>query len=201
MIRPSESVLLSDGLCFTSLHFQSVLPRNPASCAQPAAGGGEWARGRKANRPAVLSGCQHTHAATRPHAAPTAQQQHVERNKANALAFYEMAFNQHKVKEATEQYVGDVYLQHNPDVAEGGQAFIDAFVPFANAHPKSKAEIKRVMADGDLVMLHVHSTVDEKDRGEAVVDIFRFDEQGKIVEHWDVIQQVPEKTASGRSMF
>ncbi len=112
-----------------------------------------------------------------------------------------MAFNQHKVKEATEQYVGDVYLQHNPDVAEGGQAFIDAFVPFLKAHPKSKAEIKRVMADGDLVMLHVHSTVDEKDRGEAVVDIFRFDEQGKIVEHWDVIQQVPEKTASGRSMF
>lgn len=150
---------------------------------------------------AVLSGCQHTNAATRTHAAQTAQQQHVERNKANALAFYEMAFNQYKVKEATEQYVGDVYLQHNPGVADGGQAFIDAFVPFLKAHPKSKAEIKRVMADGDLVMLHVHSTVDEKDRGEAVVDIFRFDEQGKIVEHWDVIQQVPEKTASGRSMF
>ena len=112
-----------------------------------------------------------------------------------------MAFNQHKVKEATEKYIGNVYLQHNPGVADGGQAFIDAFVPFLKAHPKSKAEIKRVMADGDLVMLHVHSTVDEKDRGEAVVDIFRFDEQGKIVEHWDVIQQVPEKTASGRSMF
>ncbi|WP_416191849.1 nuclear transport factor 2 family protein [Neisseria sp. CCUG12390] len=150
---------------------------------------------------AVLTGCQNTNAAARTGVAQTAQQQQVERNKANALAFYEMAFNQHKVKEATEKYVGDVYLQHNPGVADGGQAFIDAFVPFLKEHPKSKAEIKRVMADGDLVMLHVHSTIDEKDRGEAVVDIFRFDENGKIVEHWDVIQQVPEKTASGRSMF
>ncbi|MBF0784221.1 hypothetical protein E4T80_01850 [Muribacter muris] len=124
-----------------------------------------------------------------------------EQNKATALAFYEMAFNQHKVKEATEKYVGKEYLQHNPTVADGGQAFIDAFVPFLKAHPKSKAEIKRVMADGDLVMLHVHSTMDENDKGEAVVDIFRFDENGKIVEHWDVIQAVPEKTESGRSMF
>ncbi|MDD0824046.1 ester cyclase [Mannheimia sp. AT1] len=124
-----------------------------------------------------------------------------EQNKKLALEFYEMAFNQHKVKEATEKYVGKEYLQHNPSVADGGQAFIDAFEPFLKEHPKSKAEIKRVMADGDLVMLHVHSTMDENDRGEAVVDIFRFDENGKIVEHWDVIQAVPEKTESGRSMF
>lgn len=124
-----------------------------------------------------------------------------EQNKQNVLAFYEMAFNQHKVKEATEKYIGTEYLQHNPTVADGGQAFIDAFEPFLKAHPKSKAEIKRVVADGDLVMLHVHSTMDENDRGEAVVDIFRLDENGKIIEHWDVIQAVPEKTESGRSMF
>lgn len=124
-----------------------------------------------------------------------------EQNKQNALAFYEMAFNQHKVQEATEKYIGREYLQHNPTVADGGKAFIDAFVPFLKAHPKSKAEIKRVIAEGDLVMLHVHSTLDENDRGEAVVDIFRFDENGKIIEHWDVIQAVPEKTESGRSMF
>lgn len=152
---------------------------------------------------AALAGCQTASAevGSKQTAVQSNAQTQVERNKANALAFYEMAFNQHKVKEATEKYVGDTYLQHNPDVADGGQAFIDAFVPFLKEHPKSKAEIKRVMADGDLVMLHVHSTIDEKDRGEAVVDIFRFDENGKIVEHWDVIQQVPEKTASGRSMF
>lgn len=124
-----------------------------------------------------------------------------EQNKAAALEFYEMAFNQHKVKEATEQFIGTEYLQHNPTVKDGGQAFIDAFEPFLKAHPKSRAEIKRVVAEGDLVMLHVHSTMDENDRGEAVVDIFRFDENGKIVEHWDVIQTVPEKTESGRLMF
>lgn len=124
-----------------------------------------------------------------------------EQNKANALAFYEMAFNQHKVQEATDKYIGKEYLQHNPTVADGGQAFVDAFAPFLKANPKSRAAIKRVVADGDLVMLHVHSKLNDEDRGEAVVDIFRFDENGKIVEHWDVIQAVPEKTESGRGMF
>ena len=104
-----------------------------------------------------------------------------EQNKANALAFYEMAFNQHKVQEATDKYIGKEYLQHNPTVADGGQAFVDAFAPFLKANPKSRAEIKRVVADGDLVMLHVHSKLNDEDRGEAVVDIFRFDENGKKV--------------------
>lgn len=124
-----------------------------------------------------------------------------EQNKANALAFYDLAFNQHKVQEATDKYIGKEYLQHNPGVADGGQAFVDAFAPFLKDHPKSKATIKRVIADGDLVALHVHSQLDDEDRGEAVVDIFRFDKDGKIVEHWDVIQAVPEKTESGRGMF
>lgn len=124
-----------------------------------------------------------------------------EQNKANALAFYDLAFNQHKVQEATDKYIGKEYLQHNPGVADGGQAFVDAFAPFLKEHPKSKATIKRVIADGDLVALHVHSQLNDEDRGEAVVDIFRFDKDGKIVEHWDVIQAVPEKTESGRGMF
>lgn len=124
-----------------------------------------------------------------------------EQNKANALAFYDLAFNQHKVQEATDKYIGKEYLQHNPGVADGGQAFVDAFAPFLKEHPKSKATIKRVIADGDLVALHVHSQLNDEDRGEAVVDIFRFDKNGKIVEHWDVIQAVPEKTESGRGMF
>lgn len=124
-----------------------------------------------------------------------------ERNKANALAFYEMAFNQHRVQEAADRYIGKTYLQHNPGVTDGAQAFVDAFVPFLKENPQSRAEIKRVMADGDLVMLHVLSRTSPQDKGEAVVDIFRFDKAGKIVEHWDVIQAVPDKTASGRSMF
>ncbi|MCF7530057.1 nuclear transport factor 2 family protein [Neisseria lisongii] len=129
------------------------------------------------------------------------QQSILERNKANVLDFYELAFNQHKLQEAVGKHVGAEYLQHNPTVADGGQAFIDAFAPFLKSHPQSKATIKRVAADGDLVWLHVHSQLDDKDRGEAVVDIFRLDENGKIVEHWDVIQAVPEKTESGRGMF
>ncbi|WP_418145930.1 ester cyclase [Actinobacillus pleuropneumoniae] len=124
-----------------------------------------------------------------------------EQNKKNALEFYELVFNQHKVQEGTDKYIGKEYLQHNPTVADGGKAFVDAFAPFLKEHPQSRAEIKRVVAEGDLVMLHVHSTLNPQDKGEAVVDIFRFDENGKIVEHWDVIQAVPEKTASGRSML
>ena len=100
------------------------------------------------------------------------------------------------------QYVGKEYLQHNPMVADSGQAFIDTFAPFLKLNPQSRASVKRVIAEGDLVALHVHSQLSPEDKGEAVVDIFRFDNDGKIVEHWDVIQPVPkEKTASGRSMF
>lgn len=134
------------------------------------------------------------------HAVQTAQST-LERNKANVLGFYELAFNQHKVQEAVDKYIGKEYLQHNPTVADGGQAFIDAFAPFLKGHPQSRASIKRVIAEGDLVMVHVHSQLNAQDKGEAVVDIFRLDKDGKIVEHWDVIQAVPEKTVSGRSMF
>ncbi len=100
------------------------------------------------------------------------------------------------------QYVGKEYWQHNPTVADSGQAFIDAFAPFLKQNSQSRASVKRVIADGDLVALHVHSQLSPEDAGEAVVDIFRFDNEGKIVEHWDVIQAVPkEKNASGRGMF
>ncbi|ASP17376.1 ester cyclase [Neisseria sp. 23W00296] len=141
------------------------------------------------------------HAAPKAKAAVKQAQSQTERNKANALAFYEMAFNQHRVQEAADKYVGKSYLQHNPGVADGAQAFVDAFAPFLKENPQSRAEIKRVLADGDLVALHVFSRTSPQDKGEAVVDIFRFDKAGKIVEHWDVIQAVPDKTVSGRSVF
>ena len=140
---------------------------------------------------------------TAAYAAPKAKaaQTQEARNKANALAFYDLAFNQHKLQEAVSKYVGKTYIQHNPTVADGGQAFIDAFAPFLKENPDSRAAVKRIAAEGDLVFMHVFSQTSAQDRGEAVVDIFRFDRNGKIVEHWDVIQAVPEKTASRHSVF
>ena len=144
------------------------------------------------------------HRIRRPQAKPVhtkATQTQEARNKANALAFYDLAFNQHKPQEAVSKYVGKTYIQHNPTVADGGQAFIDAFAPFLKENPGSRAAVKRIAAEGDLVFMHVFSLISAQDRGEAVVDIFRFDRNGKIVEHWDVIQSVPEKTTSGHSVF
>lgn len=123
------------------------------------------------------------------------------RNKENVVAFYELSFNQHKLEEAVAKYVAEPYIPHNPGVADGGKVFIDAFAPFLKEHPQSRADIKRVIAEGDLVVVHVHSQTAPDDRGEAVIDISRLDENGKIVEHWDVAQPVPEKTASGHTMF
>ena len=123
------------------------------------------------------------------------------RNKENVIAFYELAFNQHKLDEAVEKYVAEPYIQHNPGVADGGKAFIDAFGPFLKQNPQSHADIKRVVAEGDLVVVHVHSQNTPEERGEAVIDIFRLDDNGKIVEHWDVAQAIPEQTVSGHEMF
>lgn len=140
----------------------------------------------------VLTGCQVAHS-TQPNTITKSipgkvvqtqtGQSKAERNKANALTFYEIAFNQHKVAEATAKYVGKTYLQHNPTVADGGQAFVDTFEPFLKEHPQSKATVHRVIAEGDLVVLHVHGQLDDNDIGESVVEIFRFDDNGKIVEH------------------
>ena len=115
--------------------------------------------------------------------AQTQTQSAAERNKANALAFYELAFNQHDLNRAVRQYVGKEYLQHNPMVADGGQAFIDTFAPFLKQNPQSRASVKRVIAEGDLVALHVHSQLSPEDKGEAVVDIFRFDNDLSIYLH------------------
>ena len=123
-----------------------------------------------------------------------------EENKKIVREFYEMAFNQHKPTEAAKKYIGDEYIQHNPYVPNGAAAFYGYFEGFFKAHPKSRVEIKKVIAEGDLVILHLHSRVDENDRGRAIVDIFPV-ANGKIVEHWDVIQDVPEKSANSNTMF
>jgi len=114
--------------------------------------------------------------------------------------FYRMVFEAHRVKEAFDLYVGPTYKQHNPRVPDGAAASIkflgDRFV----TNPQATNKIIRTLADGDLVAVHVHSTLNPDDRGRAIVDIFRV-ENDKIVEHWDVIQPVPEETANSNGMF
>jgi predicted SnoaL-like aldol condensation-catalyzing enzyme len=121
-------------------------------------------------------------------------------NKDIVNSFYKEVFVHHRAKEGAEKFLSTNYKQHNPHVADGRQPFIDYFVPYYKAHPKAKAEIKRVLAEGDLVMVHVLSKETPDDRGRAVVDIFRVAD-GKIVEHWDVMQEIPEKSANSNTMF
>jgi predicted SnoaL-like aldol condensation-catalyzing enzyme len=122
-----------------------------------------------------------------------------EANKKTVLEFYEMALNR-KDFDAAAKFIGPRYVQHNPTAPDGPEGF-KAFLNFLREKfPDSHSEIKRVFADGDYVILHVHSVREKGRRGRAVVDIFKL-EDGKIVEHWDVVQDVPEKSANANGMF
>ncbi|GDY24296.1 ester cyclase [Agarivorans sp. Toyoura001] len=124
---------------------------------------------------------------------------HLKQNKANAVAFYQMAYLGEPAK-AVELYVGDEYIQHNPLVANGLQGFIDYFEEMQRDYPDKQIRFLRTIAEGDMVALHTHQTWPGNDQY-VTMDFFRFDENGKIVEHWDSIQQVPEGSANGNSMF
>lgn len=121
-------------------------------------------------------------------------------NKKIVTTFYKMVFQDHKVQEAADKYLGPQYKQHNPHVPDGVKPFTDYFIPHFKENPEARSEIKRAIAEGDLVVLHVHSKMNKADRGSAIVDIFRV-EKGRIVEHWDVIQPIPEKAANTNTMF
>ncbi|MFK7966559.1 MAG: nuclear transport factor 2 family protein [Burkholderiaceae bacterium] len=126
----------------------------------------------------------------------------LERNKSNVLAFYDMMFNQSKPALAMELYSGAEYIQHNPEVGDGKAAFIAFFEKLAIDYPDKSALFKRIFAEGSYVTLHgEHRFPGWRGGSWAAIDIFRLDDNGKVVEHWDVIQKVPSSSANSNGMF
>jgi predicted SnoaL-like aldol condensation-catalyzing enzyme len=120
-------------------------------------------------------------------------------NKKIVIDFYDKAINQ-KDFEAASEHLGDTYIQHNPLAADGPEG-LKAFLEYAKANLADyRTEFKRVLADGNFVVVHAHARANPEDRGTAVMDIFRV-ENGKVVEHWDVAQPIPEESNNDNGMF
>jgi len=119
--------------------------------------------------------------------------------KENAIAFYKMAYNGNP-KKAVELYVGAEYIQHNPLVGDGTQPFIDYFNRMASEYPDKSIEFVRSVAEGNLVALHTRQIWPDSEEY-VTMDFFRFDANGKIVEHWDSMQQIPETSANNNTMY
>ncbi len=120
-------------------------------------------------------------------------------NKEHAIAFYKMAYNGDPAK-AVALYVGDDYIQHNPLVGDGKQGFIDYFNRMYTEYPEKSIEFVRAVAEGDLVALHTHQIWPGNEEY-VTMDFFRFDGNGKIIEHWDAMQQIPEASSHNNTMY
>lgn len=123
----------------------------------------------------------------------------IEKNKENAIAFYKMAYLGNPSK-AVELYVGDTYIQHNPHVVDGTQGFIEYFERMQQEYPNKTIEFVRCIGQHDLVALHTHQIWPGNDEY-VTMDFFRFDKDGKICEHWDAIQQIPDQLAHSNTMY
>src|SRR6516164_9836719 len=123
----------------------------------------------------------------------------MEQNKKTVTAFYDAVLNKKDFDEASK-YLGPRYTQHNPTAKDGPEG-LKGFINFLKEKfPNNHSEIKQIFADGDYVIVHVHAVREPGTRGNAIVDIFKL-ENGKVVEHWDVIQPIPEKVANDNGMF
>ena len=124
----------------------------------------------------------------------------LERNKQTVLDFYEIGLNQKDVDKAAG-LIGSRYVQHNPRIADGIDGFEAFLATLRQDFPDLRAEVKRIFADGEYVVAHVYGVRMPGQPGTAIVDIFRLDADGKIVEHWDVMQPVPDTAANQNGMF